>query len=123
MAKIQGCEFTLQGDPANARATVQQALENRKFRLTWADEWTATAEKGNKVANAVAGAAAQYFKVGVSIRSGNDGNSIMRVERQSSGWMGGAIGAARTTKNLERLRDELTQTFNEVNVLVASSSF
>ena len=123
MAKIQGCEFTLQGDPAHARATVQQALEMRKFRLAWNDEWTATAERGSKVGNALAGAAAQYFKVGVGIRSGTDGNSILRVERQSSGWMGGAIGASRTTKNLEQLRDQLEATFGAANVLVATTSF
>ena len=123
MAKIQGYDFTLQGDPAHVRATVEQALQTRKFRLTWHDEWTATAERGNKVANAVAGAAAQYFKVGVAIRSGTDGNSIMRVERQSSGWMGGAIGASRTTKNLEQIGDELKATFEAANVLVAATSF
>jgi hypothetical protein len=123
MTRIQGCEFTLLGDPVRVGATVQQALETRKFRLTWHDEWTATAERGNKVANMMVGAAAQYFKVAVAIRSGTDGNSIMRVERQSSGWMGGAIGAARTTKNLERLRDELAATFAAANVLVAASSF
>ena len=123
MAKIQGCDLTLQGDPARVRATVQQALETRKFRVTWNDEWTATAERGNKVANALAGAAAQYFKVGVIIRLAGDGNSIMRLERQSSGWMGGAIGASRTTKNLERLRDELNATFDAANVLVATTSF
>ena len=69
------------------------------------------------------GAAAQCFKVGVSIRSGTDGNSILRVERQSSGWMGGAIGASRTTKNLEQLRDQLEATFGAANVLVATTSF
>jgi hypothetical protein len=47
----------------------------------------------------------------------------MRVERQSSGWMGGAIGASRTTKNLERLRDELGATFDGAGVLVATASF
>jgi hypothetical protein len=123
MAKIQGCEFTLQGDPARVRATVQQALDTRRFRLAWLDEWTATAERGNKLVNVLAGAAAQYFKVGLAIRSGNDGNSILRVDRQSSGWTGGAIGASRTTKSLERLRDELTATFHEAGVLVASASF
>jgi hypothetical protein len=123
MPKIQGCDFTLQGDPARVRSTVQQALEARKFRLMWHDEWTATAERGNRVANALAGAAAQYFKVGVAIRSGSDDTSIMRVERQSSGWMGGAIGASRTTKNIEQLRDELTATFESASVLIAATSF
>ena len=48
-----------------------------KFRLVWADDWTAVAERGNKVANAFAGAAAQYFKVGVAIRSADTGHSIL----------------------------------------------
>jgi hypothetical protein len=118
MATVQGYDFTLQGDPTRVRATVQQALETRKFRIAWVDDWTATAERGNKVANALAGAAAQYFKVGVAIRSGAEGTSILRVERQSSGWMGGALGAARTTKNLATLRGELEATFAAAGVLL-----
>ena len=121
MPKAQGYDFTLQGDPAHAKGTVEQALVGRKFRLTWHDDWTATAERGNKVANALAGAAAQYFKVGVAIRSADDGNSILRVERQSTGWMGGAIGASRTTKNLEQLRSELEASFGAAGVLVGTA--
>ena len=123
MAKVQGYDFTLQGDPAHARVTVQQALEARKFRLVWADDWTAVAERGNKVANAFAGAAAQYFKVGVAIRSADTGHSILRVERQSSGWAGGAIGASRTTKNLDQLKQELESSFGTAGVLVGVSPF
>jgi hypothetical protein len=55
--------------------------------------------------------------------SGDHGNSILRVQRQSSGWAGGAIGASRTTKNLERLRDELAAAFDGANVLLGSASF
>ena len=123
MPKTEGYDFTLQGDPGRVRSTVQEALETRKFRLTWHDDWTATAERGSKVANAIAGAAAQYFKIGVAIRSADDGNSVLRVERQSSGLMGGAIGAARTTKNLDKLRTELDSTFQTAGVLVGSASF
>jgi hypothetical protein len=119
--KAQGYDFTLQGDPAHAKGTVEQALVARKFRVSWHDDWTASAERGNKVANALAGAAAQYFKVGVAIRSADDGNSILRVERQSTGWMGGAIGASRTTKNLEQLRSELEASFAAAGVLVGTA--
>ena len=123
MPKVQGYDFVLQGDPAHAKATVQQALGGRKFRLTWHDDWTATAERGNKVANALAGAAAQYFKVGVAIRSADNGNSVLRVERQSTGWMGGAIGASRTTSNLEKLRAELDTAFRDAGVLLGSTPY
>jgi hypothetical protein len=111
-------EFTLNGDPQRAKATTQQALEARKFSLAWSDDWTAIAERGSKVANALAGAFAQYFKVGVAIRSGTDGNSIVRLDKLNTGWMGGAVGAARTTKNLALLRDELAATFQSAGVLV-----
>jgi hypothetical protein len=123
MASVQGYEFTLQGDPTRVRATIQQALETRKFRVTWQDDWSAMAERGNKVANVVAGAAAQYFKVGVVIRSGAEGTTLLRVERQSSGWMGGAIGAARTTKNLQTLQGELEATFATAGVLLGTTPF
>jgi hypothetical protein len=119
MAKPPGnVDFLLDGDPARARATVQQALEARKFRLTWDSEWAATAERGNKVANAIAGAAAQYFKVGVNVMSADSGHAIVRITRSSTGWMGGAIGASRTTKNFTGLRDELAATFEAAGVLV-----
>ncbi len=115
-------EFTLVGDPARAKATVAEALTTRKFRITWSDDWTATAERGNKVANVLLGAFAQYFKVGVAVRSApTDGQSIVRIERASRGFMGGAIGVARTNKNMRALHDELVATFQAAGVLVATN--
>jgi hypothetical protein len=117
MAPTKYIDFTVTSDPIKAAATAEQALVARKFGVTWQDGWTATAERGSKVANAIAGAAAQYFKVGVRIMSADQGMTIIRIERVSSGWMGGAIGAARTTKNLKKLREELESTFSEAGVL------
>jgi hypothetical protein len=110
-------DFLVTGDPASARSAVEQALVVRKFRVAWSDDWTAVAERGSKVANALAGAAAQYFKVGVRIMSAQPGETTVRIERQSSGWMGGAIGASRTTKNMTALRTELESTFSGAGVL------
>jgi hypothetical protein len=104
-------------NPVAAKATAQQALVERKFTVTWQDEWTATAERGSKALNLVAGALAQYFKVGVSIMTAGEGETTVRIERQSSGWTGGAIGASRTTKNLNSLRGELEATFAAAGVL------
>lgn len=121
MAALNGVDYVLEGDPARARATLQEALEARKFRVTWTDDWTGYAERGNKIANALLGAFAQYFKVGVSVRSLESGQSCARIDRLSSGWMGGAIGAVRTRKNFEGLRDELQTTFQSAGVLVGSN--
>ncbi|HEX3540314.1 MAG TPA: hypothetical protein VHT75_07695 [Acidimicrobiales bacterium] len=110
-------DFVVTGDPGMARATAERALVERRFTVTWNDDWTGTAERGNKVANALAGALAQYFKVGLRLMSTQPGETTVRVERQSSGWMGGAIGAARTNKNMTALRQELEATFGTAGVL------
>lgn len=111
-------EFVLRGDPARARATVVQELEGLGFRLSWSDEWTAVAERGSQVANAIVGALAQYFRVGVRIMSVDQGQSILRLDRLTSGWLGGAVGASRTKKQMARLRDDLWKAFYEAGVLV-----
>jgi hypothetical protein len=111
-------DLVVTGDPSRARATVAQEMAARGFRLTWADEWTAVAERGSKGANVALGALAQYFKVGLRVMSAGTGNSIVRLETLSSGWMGGAIGAHRTTTNFDRLRDDLWRTFYDAGVLV-----
>ncbi len=120
MAKTKSVNFTVVGDAARARATAEQALEARRFKVSWSDDWNAVAERGNKIANALAGAAAQYMKVLVSLHSGDEaGHTVIRLEKGSSGAMGGAIGVSRTTKNLLALRDELAATFQAAGVLVS----
>ena len=94
-----------------------QALESRKFRLTWTDDWTGVAERGNKIANALFGAFAQYFKIDLSVRSAENGSSIVRVDKTSKGAMGGAVGVVRTNKNMASLREELEATFSAAGVL------
>ena len=116
-------DLTLTGDPARAKATVQTALEARKFKLEWSDHWTATAERGSKVANALAGAFAQYFKVEIAIRSEPDSEtSVVRIGRGSRGLMGGAIGVSRTNKNMATLFAELQATFSAAGVLQAAEA-
>lgn len=110
-------DFHIEGDAARAKATVAQALESRKFRLDWGSEWAATAVRGNKIANVFLGAAAQYFEFGLAVMTAPEGHAVVRIEKKSSGWMGGAIGARRTTKNFEGLKVELEQTFAQAGVL------
>ncbi len=110
-------DFLVTGDAAAARATAEQSLVARKFKVTWNDDWSATAERGSRVANALAGAFAQFFKIGVRITAAGPAETTIRIESQSSGAMGGAIGVARTRKNFTSLRTELEATFNAAGVL------
>ena len=114
---MNAVEYVVVGDAARAKATVAQALEVRKFKLTWQGEWDAVAERGNKIANVLLGALAQYFKVGVQVRTGVGGNGVIRVEKSSKGYMGGWLGASRTNKNFDGLHADLLATFQAAGVL------
>lgn len=115
---MNAVEFFVTGDANRAKATVAQALESRKFRLTWSSEWDAVAERGSKVANVLAGAFAQYFKFGLIVRSGPEGQGVIRLDKSSKGYMGGAVGAHRTTKSFDALAADLEATFMAAGVLV-----
>lgn len=121
MAKTTTLAFTMATDLAGAQQSATTALEHHKFTLTWADPFNATAERGNKFANMILGALAQYFKIGVRIGPGDGGYTLLCLDRQSSGWMGGAVGARRTQKNMEALRDGLTEWLGQQNLLVSVS--
>lgn len=111
-------EFIVSGDAARAKATVVEALQQRRFRLKWSGEWDAVAERGNKVLNVLFGAFAQYFKVDVQIRTAPDGNGLIHIDKGSKGYMGGAVGAHRTSKNFDGLAADLQATFANAGVLL-----
>jgi hypothetical protein len=120
---MNAVEFIVAGDASRAKATVIEALQSRKFKLTWSGEWDAVAERGNKFANVLVGALAQYFKVGLVVRTGPDGNGVIRLDKSSKGYMGGAVGAHRTTKNFDALAADLEATFRTAGVLVHAQQF
>lgn len=114
---MDAVEFVVTGDANRAKATVIEALESRKFTLTWASDWDAVAQRGNKVAYALVGAFAQYLNFVVRIRTGVVGEGIIRLEKATKGYMGGALGAHRTTKNFDSLAADLERTFQAAGVL------
>jgi hypothetical protein len=107
-------------DAPAARDRAAQELEARKFKVKWEDDWYAVAERGNKWLNAVAGALAQYFKVGIRVM-GADEVTVVRFEKLSSGWLGGAIGAMRVEKQMKALRDDFASAFDSVGLLAGVS--
>lgn len=108
----------MNADPAAARDAAAKVLSSLKFRIRWESEWTGIAERGNKLVNVVVGALAQYFKVGLRVFAGEPGEAVVRFERLSRGFMGGAMGAVRTRRNMERLRDRVREVFQEQGILV-----
>jgi hypothetical protein len=111
-------DFTVTGEPAAAKSAATQALEGNKFRLTWHDDWTATAERGSKTKNFFGGAFAQYIRLGVEIRTAEGAQSLVRLGQETKGYMGGALGVRKTNKTMAELRDQLSQSFQTQGVFV-----
>jgi hypothetical protein len=113
--------FIIIGEPAAAREVATSVLTSRSFRINWTSEFSATAERGSKVGNALAGALAQYYKVGVSVTAGAPGQTVLRVQQLSSGAMGSVVGVIRTKAAFGALRKELEAALTGAGVLVTVS--
>jgi len=113
-------DLTIVGDPSRANVTVEKALVDRGFRVIWTDDWNAVAVRGNKMINVLAGALSHFMKVTISLHAGDGpGQTIIHLQKGSSGALGGFPGVARTTKDLYNLRDQLSGIFQEAGVLVS----
>jgi hypothetical protein len=113
-------DLTVVGDATRAKVTVEKALLDRKFRVIWTDDWNAVAVRSNKVVNILAGAMSHFMKVMISLHAGGEpGQTIICLQKGSSGALGGFPGVARTTKDLYNLRDQLSGIFQEAGVLVS----
>ena len=106
MKRVQSVEFLINGDPSLARNAAAEILAQRGFTLSWASDWNATAVKGSTTGNVLLGGFAQKFEVGLSVTSVGNGQSVIRFDRKNRGWMGGAVGAVRVTRNMNELRDQ-----------------
>lgn len=71
--------------------------------------------------NALAGALAQYYKIGLFVMTADAGQSVIRVQQLSSGAMGGLIGMARTKKAFAALRSEVAKALTEAGILVSTT--
>jgi len=113
-------DFVLATDTETARTVVEQALLGRGFRVVWLDGTTADAERGSKLANAVAGDFATYMKVGVRVHETDAGRAAFRLEKLSTGRIGGGVGGTRTKRNFRSLCNQLVQAFKEEVVLIST---
>ena len=113
--------YVVTGDPAIAVAAVSSGLQSNGFTITPIDAWSATAESGNRAMAMILGAFVLYMKLGVSVASSTDGQSIVSVDQQSKGWLGGAIGVHRTNKKIAKIEADLEAALRSVGNLVTAS--
>jgi hypothetical protein len=68
--------------------------------------------KGNKVLRVILGAFWKYFKIYVEIKNQGDLFSVL-LQRDASGFMGGAIGVMQVRKEFERLTEAFKVYFSK----------
>jgi hypothetical protein len=91
-------DFRVRCAPADALAFVQQALAADGFRTTAQTDWTCIIEKGSSATRALAGGFAERSILKASVFDGGPGLTLLRIEKQGSGWSGGILGAQKATK-------------------------
>jgi hypothetical protein len=64
-------------------------------------------ERGNRIVRLLMGAFHKYFKFGVRIEDGGNGQVKVRVHKLTSGMSGGLIGMNQVKKELNRIAEEL----------------
>jgi hypothetical protein len=114
---VQSVEFLVNGDPALARNAAAEILAQRGFKLNWTSDWTASAVRGSTTTNVLLGGFAQKFEVGLSVSSVGNGQTVIRFDRQNRGWMGGAVGAVRVSRNMNELRDQFRDAMSSRGML------
>ncbi|MBP6641353.1 MAG: hypothetical protein KA293_13760 [Bacteroidia bacterium] len=65
-------------------------------------------ERGNRVMRILFGAFVKYFKFGVRIEDGGNGNLKVRVHKLTSGMSGGLIGMGQVKNEVKRLVADLS---------------
>lgn len=115
MAEI---EYVLNGDATLGRDTAARLLAGRKFDVSWTHNWSATATRGSKAKNFLLGGAAQFMEITVDVTTIDAQHVAVRIVGAPAGWQGGLLGASRTKKNFNGLRDELESDLRSAGVLV-----
>ena len=117
-------DFFVTGDPVAARTTVESALFEEHFQLTWQDDWNASAERGSKGANFLLEGLVMYLKLGMHIMTVGDDQIVVRLQAESSGnyvsqsaWVGESIAKHQMNDELVTLRSVLESAFTSAGIL------
>jgi hypothetical protein len=116
---VEFADIAVRLDPAAARDVVVREFGARGFRVSFLDAWNAVAERGKKGMNVALGAFAQYYCVGVTVFTGAQGETVIRLLRAPTGYWtgGGIIGKARVSGAFADITNELVAAFTEQGVL------
>lgn len=86
---------------------VSQKLTAAGYSIKEGKPGDAVYEKGNRTMRILFGAFVKYFKFGVRVEDGGDGNLKVRVHKLTSGMSGGLIGVGQVKTELKRIAHDL----------------
>jgi hypothetical protein len=92
------------------RQLVHHVLERAGWKMWWDPTgWAGMATKGDKTANFLLGAFAQYHELRFAFQALPDGTTALMLYRTGSGCMGGLIGVYQVRKSFRLASGELHQ--------------
>lgn len=110
-------EFRVKSAPADALGFAQQALAADGFRTTAQTEFSCIAEKGSSKNRALAGGFAERSIVKLAVFDGGPGVSLLRIEKQGSGWSGGYLGAQKAKKGFKAATERVGSSLQDAGLL------
>lgn len=117
MAGMVSDIFVKSQDMDSIRGMLQAAFDQNKFKVTWHDTYSGIARKGNKALNILFGALCTYHEISFNIFQTDQQQVYLHLERKSSGWWGGLIGASMAKKRFREVRDLLAAYLDGQGVL------
>lgn len=113
--------FVVVGDPSNAVATVGSSLSTLGYKVEPSpDGWSGRASVGSAAARALAGGFTRRMVVGYLVSQGPSPEVFHVVITPAvSGWSGGALGASKAKKELEKIRAAVGGAFQQQGILRA----
>ena len=117
MASLEADIFALGSDLDGIRGMAQAAFEQNRFKVEWHDTYAGVAKKGNRVLNIFFGAFCTYHEISFNIFQSEKGEIYVHLERRSSGWWGGLLGAAMANKRFREVRDMLAAYLKSQNAI------
>lgn len=120
--KALRADLVLAGDAAGHRELLRQMLAGQGWVMQWDPAgWSGTATKGNKIANFLFGAFAQYHELRFGFATLADGSTGLTVYRTGDGCMGGLYGMYKVKKSFKETSALVEAHFAASGKLLSSS--
>lgn len=117
-------DLVLAGEASIHRHALVQLLAGRGWVMTWDPSgWGGIATRGNKVANVLFGAFAQYHELRFGFVTNPDGTTGLTVFRTGDGCMGGLYGMYKVKKSFKETSAIVEQHYVATGTLLSSSGY